>query len=173
MLFPHVFAWFEELHNSLWSLFSSLVVSPYFCDKSRTGWQIYSCQDSPCACEGAVSLTHLLPSSSLFIQTGLWFSTIFFWITDNSVPRVSFRTHLYLHHVDLIKVLWAMTIQTNLFLKCQAHIQDAIYWLIIKACTGTDQGLSMMSVITQPIKFDCMCWQLCVGEVLFPWWYGF
>lgn len=96
------------------------------------------------------SLILLPPSSSLSAQTGLWFSAIYFRITQECVPRVSFWTHLYLHHVVVMKVLWASTIQSNLFLKCQAHIQDAIYWLIIKACTGTDQGLSMTAVIKQP-----------------------
>lgn len=113
-------------------------------------WQINSCQDSPCGCDLQNSLILLPPSSSLSAQTGLWFSAIYFRITEECVPRVSFWTHLYLHHVVVMKVLWASTIQTNLFLKCQAHIQDAIYWLIIKACTGTDQGLSMTAVIKQP-----------------------
>lgn len=82
------------------------------------------------------TLILLPPSSSLSAQTGLWFSAIYFRITEECVPRVSFWTHLYLHHVVVMKVLWARTIQSNLLLKCQAHIQDAIYWLIIKACTA-------------------------------------
>lgn len=120
-------------------------------------WQSNSCQDSPCGCDLQNSLILLPPSSSLAAQTGLWFSAIYFRIAEECVPIVSFWTHLYLHHVVVMKILWARTIQSNLFLKCAAHIQDAVYWLIIKACTGTDQGLSMTAVIKQPTHILLAC----------------
>lgn len=130
--------------GSLWSVFSH--ISLQICDKSLTVDRLTVVRILHVV-DLQNSLILLPPSSSLSAQTGLWFSAIYFRITEECVPRVSFWTHLYLHHVVVMKVLWARTIQSNLFLKCQAHIQDAIYWLIIKACTGTDQGLSMTAVI--------------------------
>lgn len=141
--------------GSFSSVFSHIFVQ--ICDKSLTVDKLTVVRILHVVCDLQHSLILLPPSSSLSAQTGLWFSAIYFRITEECVPRVSFWTHLYLHHVVVMKVLWARTIQSNLFLKCQAHIQDAIYWLIIKACTGTDQGLSMTAVIKQPTHIQLAC----------------